>query len=525
MPFRDLRAALAALEAQDLLFRVREPVDKDTELMPMVRWQYRGLPEARRRAFLFERVRGYDAPVVVGVLGGSRQVFAAAMECGVDEVLDRLAHGQAHPMEPVLVEPRTAPCKEVVLRGADLLGEGGGLLRLPIPISTPGFDPAPYLTSPYVVTKDPETGVRNVGTYRLMLKGPDRTGFFVHPEQHNGRHWLKWKERGQPMPAAVAIGTQPVIGMCSAAKLPYGLDEFAVAGGIQGQAVELVRCETVDLEVPACSEIVLEGLVTTDWMEPEAPFGEFSGYMGGRQLHPVFHISCITHRRQPIYQAFLSQYPPSESSKLREIMFSAIYLKALRQHVPATRDVAFHESGGSRAVIVVQLDRRTAAEPWQALHAANALDSQTGKVIVAVDADIDPRDADAVLWAIAYRMQPHLDVQILTGKSSMEDPSAAPPDAPQADFAYPPPRGASVMLIDATRKWAYPPVSLPARPFMERARALWERAGLPELEPRSPWFGTDLGWWGDESRTEAALAVEGRLREVWSRLADQGRRV
>ena len=532
MAYRDMRETLAALEENGLLYRVKTPVNKDTELMPMVRWQFRGLPEEQRKAFLFENVydsrgRQYDIPVVVGLLGGSRQVFACGMECETEEIMERLAAGQRNPIQPSMIGKEEAPCKQVILTGGELQGADGGLYRFPIPISTPGYDPAPFITSPYVITKDPETGIRNVGTYRMMLKGSSKTGMFMHTTQHLGRHWLKYKEMGKPMPCAVVIGTVPAIGMVSATKIPYGVDELSVAGGFMGRPVELVPCETVDLEVPAQAEIVLEGFVTTDVKEPEAPFGEFTGYMGARQMHPIFHITCITHRREPIYQAFLSQFPPSESSKLRQITFEAIYYKTLKYdcNIPAVLDVAFHESGGSRNYIVIQMKKRTPAEPWQALHAAAALDSITGKIIIAVDEDIDPREPEAVNWALSFGMQPKRDISIVEHKASMIDPSAAPPGSPEEEAIFPKPSGASAVLIDATRKWDYPPVSLPKRQFMERARELWEQEGLPPLQPRNPWYGYDLGYWSHELDEEARLAVLGEYDRIGDKLREQAKKV
>ncbi|MBI2849105.1 MAG: UbiD family decarboxylase [Chloroflexi bacterium] len=522
--YKDLRESIAALEESGKLFRINRTIDKDTELMPLVRWQFRGLPEDQRRAFLFGNItdskgRRYDIPLVVGALGASREIYALGMRCEPEEIVERWMEAQLHPISPVLVN--TGPVKEVVLIDKALNQDGGGLEMFPVPISTPGFDPAPYLTAGCWVTKDPDSGITNVGTYRGMIKGRAKTGVMVHPAQHIGIHFQKYRERGEAMPAAVVIGFVPAIGMTSVAKLPYEVSEYAVAGGIAREPIELVRCETIDLEVPATSEIVLEGEIPTDFLEPEAPFGEYTGYMGSRAHNPVFHLKAITHRRNPIYQAYISQMPPSESSKIRGISYEAVLYKLLRYdcNIPSVLEVAFHESSGSWEYCVIRMKKTNPSQPWQALNAAAALDPTIGKILIAVDEDIDPRDPDAVNWALSFRMQPHLDTRITTGKSSMLDPSAAPPGTPTEERRFPKPVGTSALLIDATRKHDFPAVSLPKKEFMEKAKQLWDSLGLPPLSPRAPWYGYTLGDWGPENEEEAQLALKGEHYRTSEKLA------
>jgi len=530
LAIKDLRECLQLLEEKGLLYRIKSCVNKDTELMPLVRWQYRGLPEEGRKAFLFENVtdasgKKYSAQVAVCVLGASRTVYATAMGVAPEEIVPQWLKGLASPVLPRLVDRAEAPVKEEIHQGEELAREG--LEEFPIPISTPGYDPAPYLTAPYWVTRDPETGVRNVGTYRAMVKGRATTGVFVHPAQHIGIHWTKCKKLGKPLEAALVVGGPPVVGMVSVAKIPYGVDEFAIAGGIGGAPIELVKCETVDLEVPARAEIVCEGEITMDYVEPEGPFGEFTGYMGARQMNPIFKIKCLTHRRNPVYQAFLSQFPPSESSLIRGISFEAILYKLLKYdcNIPGVLGVAFHEGSGSWAYCIIQLEKQNPSQPWQALNAAVAFDPTIGKIIIAVDEDINPRDPDAVNWALSYRMQPHLDLRVTTGKASMLDLSAAPPGSPEEEARFPKPRGTSAVLIDATRKWDYPPVSLPQKVFMEKAREIWNKEGLSPLVPKNPWHGYTLGYWSGENESEARLAVQGLYHQNIARLSEGGRKI
>jgi 4-hydroxy-3-polyprenylbenzoate decarboxylase len=521
--YRDFREYVVALEGADLLRRVRTPICKDTELMPLVRLQFRGLPAEQRTAFLFEDVtdatgRSFPGPVVVGVLGANRAVYAKALGCAPDEITERWAEVHGDYVEPRLVDD--GPVLEEVHEG-DALLEHDGILEFPHPISTPGFDPAPYFTSPFWVTKDPETGVRNVGTYRVMVKAGAKAGMMAHQSQHIGLHLQSARRRGEVLEAAIVVGCTPAVGLCSVAKIPYGVDEFAVAGGIAGEPIELVKCRTVDLEVPATAEIVIEGYVDPTYREQEAPFGEYTGYMGTRVANPVFHVTGVLHRRTPVYQAFLSQFPPSESSLIRKLAYDAVYLNRLRAaNIPGVLDVQLHEATGSYGLMVIQLKKVHPSQPWQALHAAVALDPTIGKMIVAVDDDIDPNDADAVNWAMSFRMRPHLDTHIVTGKASILDPSSAPPDAHVDEQRFPHPVGTSSLLIDATRKWDYPPTSLPRKEFMDRALERWEAEGLPPLALRKPWYGYELGHWTDEAREDARAAVEGRYLECGARLAE-----
>ncbi len=522
--FGNLREVLSHLESKGKLWRIRREINKDTELMPLVRWQFRGLPEEQRRVFLFENVvdsrgRHYKFPVVVGMYAGSREIYALCMGCRSEEIMNKWVHAQTEPIGPVLTHH--GPAQEEVHVGETLM-QHGGLDEFPIPISTPGFDPAPFLTAAHWLTKDPETGIRNLGNYRAHVKGPLHTGICILPAQHIMVHLLKRKKMGVHLEAAVIIGGSPSYGYVAAAKLPYGVDELAVAGGLDGSAVQLVPCKTIDLAVPGNADIVLEGIIRTDVLEPEAPFGEFSGYMGERTLYPIFEIRCITHRKDATYNAFISQFPPSESTKIKHIGNEAVYFKFLRYdcNISSLSNIVFHESGGGIEYCVVQLKDPKPWEVWQALNCAAGFDSAYGKIIIAVNEDVDPRDADSVNWALSFRMQPHRDIRITQGKSSHCDPSSAPPEKKE-EIVYPPPSGTSALLIDATLKWAYPPTSLPRREFMEKARQIWEQEGLPKLSPKVPWFGYPLGLWSEENEEEAQMATRGEYYKIGEKLASR----
>ena len=514
--YKDLREYIQALEEKGKLIRIKGEINKDTELHPLVRLQFRGLPEEERKAFLFENVvdsrgRRYEGKrVAVSVLGASREIYAIGMMCPTEEIGSRWTEAQLHPIDPRMVAD--GPVHEEVHVGETLL-EHGGLDEFPIPISTPGFDIAPYMSSPYWVSKDPENHIRNVGTYRTHVKAPTRTGiYWGNLKQGVGIHWNKCKKLGIPLEAAIIIGAAPNIGFVSVAKLPQDVDEFTVAGGIAGEPVELVKCKTVDLEVPATAEIVIEGLITTREMEPEAPFGEAPGYMGDRTMMPYFTITGITHRKDPIWQSFISQYAPSESSKIKQIAWENNIYKYLRFdcNLLNVLAVASHEETSVGAgLVVIQTKNDDQAKVWEALETCAKVSLGT-KIIVAVDEDIDPRNNDMVHWVMATRMQPHEDCRIVEGLGLGKDISLIRPGVRQKQnvpHEFLP--KSSRLLVNATMKWPYLPVSLPKREFMERALALWQREGLPDLELKEPWWGYSLGYWTEEYEAQARAAVKG----------------
>jgi 4-hydroxy-3-polyprenylbenzoate decarboxylase len=318
----------------------------------------------------------------------------------------------------------------------------------------------------------------------------------------------------------VFIGGPPSLLLAAASKVPYGVDEYGLAGALNGAAIDVVPAETVDCVAPARAEIVIEGIIRTDYLEPEAPFGEASGYLGPRKMEKVLEVTAVTHREKPVYQGIISEFPPSESSVIRKAAFDAIYLNHLRNacNIPSVTKVACHEMASCNMLFVIQLDKPALGQPWQALRAAAAFDASLGKMFIAVDSDVDPDSMDAVLWALSYSMQPHRDAEIIRGKVPRLDPSVPPgPDA-----AYPDGEGASALLINACREHPYLPVSLPRRDFMEAAKARWERLGLPPLDLKSPWHGYPLTAWTEENAQEAELAVAGRYFETGEKLA--GRR-
>jgi 4-hydroxy-3-polyprenylbenzoate decarboxylase len=512
-PPLDLQEHLRRLEAEGLLLRVERAINKDSELHPLVRWQFQGgLAEDARRAFLFTNVvdghgRCYDFPVAVGALAASARIYAIGMGRPVEEIGDAWMKAIANPIAPVVVS--TAPCQEVVIKGDALRQPDGGLKLLPVPISTPGYDAAPYLTATLCITRDPETGIRNMGTYRAQLKATDRLGvrMAARPGGAGGYlHWQKYHKLKQPMPIAIVVGCAPVVMFTGPQKLPIDCDEMAVAGALAGAPIRTIKGVTVDLDVPADAEFVVEGLIDPELLEPEGPFGESHGHVALEGYNMSMQVTAITHKRKPVWLSILSEVTPSESSVMKRVAYEPRYLSHLRDTlaIKGVRRVVMHETlSNLRKIVFVQFAAGVPrTEIWRALHGAATLQADIGKYVIGVSEDIDPDNPDAVFWSLAYRANPIEDVHIAPYRSRGHGPKSEGSGEE------------STMLIDATQKTPDPPISLPKREYMERARAIWQELGLPPITPRQPWHGYSLGDWDAVWDTYAERAVAGRWEET-----------
>jgi UbiD family decarboxylase len=512
--YPDLHEHLEELKRRGLLLTIDRAVDKDAELHPLVRWQFvGGMDEAERKAFLFTNIvdgrgRKYDIPVVVGAIAANRAIYSVGMGAPLSEIQGKWDRAIAHPIPPREVE--RAACHEVVHQGEDLEGEGKGLDRLPIPISTPGFDSAPTLTATNVITRDPETGVQNMGTYRAALKASDR--LVVRMATRVGGaggylHYVKYQKLGKKlMPCAIVLGCPPYVAFMGPQKLPIGVDEFTVAGGLAGSPINVVKAKTVDLLVPAEAEVVIEGLIDTEYCEPEAPFGESHGHVALEEYNMPMRVTAITHRKNPVIPSYISQVAPSESSVIKRVAYEPLFLSHLRDAlgIRGVKRVSLHEplTGLLRVTVLGCEKGMPRTEVWRALRGAAFFKGDMGKITIAVTDDIDPDNGDALLWSMAYRMNPIEDVQTLPHRGQGHGPKRE--HGSEED---------STLLIDATMKGDMPPLALPKKEYMERAKKIWEELGLPKLRPQSPWFGYSLGDWLPQWDEAAQRAVEGRYLE------------
>ena len=511
--YPDLHEHLAALEERGLLQRIDRPIDKDAEMHPLVRWQFvGGIDAAERKAFLFTNVtdglgRKYDMPVVVGAIAANPEIYSIGMRAELSEIQAKWDHAIANPIEPRLVND--AVCHEVAIEGEALKGEGHGLDMLPIPISTPGFDSAPTLTATNVITRDPDTGVQNMGTYRAALKSPDR--LVVRMATRVGgaggyQHYLKYQKRKEPMPCAIVLGCPPFVAFMGPQKMPVGVDEMTVAGGLAGAPINIVRARTVDLTVPAESEVVIEGMIDTEYLEPEAPFGESHGHVALEEFNMPMRVTAITHRKKAVIPSYISQVAPSESSVIKRVAYEPLFTAHLRNTlgIKGVKKVSLHEPlTGLLRVIVVTLEKGVSrTETWRALNGAAFFKADCGKVCIAVNEDIDVDNADALLWAMAYRMNPVQDVRLVPHRGQGHGPKREHDEEED-----------STMLMDATMKGDMPPLALPKQEYMERAKTIWQELGLRPLRPQAPWFGYSLGDWLPQWDEAAKRAAKGKYLE------------
>ena len=511
----DFQEHLANLEAAGLVVRIDREVNKDTELHPLVRWQFQGgLDEDERRAFLFTNVVGadgrrFDMPVVVGALSASAQIYALGMGCAVEDI------GRAW------TTPLPIRCRRSRSWCGALPG-GGDHRRRPArsrqragAAAGAGFDAGLRCRAlshrDVVHHRDPETGVRNMGTYRAQLKATDRLGVRMASRIGGAGgylHWQKYRARKQPMPCAIVVGCAPVVAFTGPQKLAIDLDEMGVAGALAGTPVRTVRAVTIDLDVPADAEIVIEGLIDPELLEPEGPFGESHGYIALEDFNMSMQVTAITHKRAPVFVSIMSQVTPSESSVIKRVAYEPVFLAHLRDSlsIKGIRRVVLHEPlSNIRPVIFLQFAPGTPqSEVWRGLNGAATLKADCGKIVIAVGEDIDPRNADAVFWSLAYRSNLADDLHVMPHRSVGHGPKTGRRG------------GKATLLIDATQKSPMPPLALPARPYMEQARTMWEELGLPALKPQPPWHGYSLGEWDAAWDRYAERAIHGRWAESGS---------
>lgn len=506
--YRDLQEHLAELERAGLLCRVERLINKDTEMHPLVRWQFcGGIRQEDRKGFLFSNItdgknRKYSGfQVAVGALSSNPAIYSIGMNCPESEIGQRWLKAIANPIPSRTVAK--AVCQEVIRTGDEIRGAGKGLEALPIPISTPGFDTAPYFTAGLWITRNPDNGIQNMGIYRGNLKAADRLCVMTEKATLAGAyvHWKRYRELKQPMPVAIVLGAPPVVEYTGPQKLALDVDELTVAGGLAGGPVNVVKCVTSDLLVPAEANVIIEGLIDLEFLEPEGPFGESHGYIQVEEYNFIVNVTAITHRKDAIISSIISQVTPSESSVIKRLAYEPLYLAHLRDTLglKGVKRVCMHEPlTNLRKVVTVVVDRTMPkTEIWRMFAGVSSLQPAIGKICIAVNEDIEPENANAILWAIAYRCNPVDDVHITPYRSPGHAPHTSGPGIE------------STMFIDATLKYDMPPVALPKKEHMEHARKIWEELGLPPLTPQAPWFGYSLGVWCDAWDACARRAADG----------------
>ncbi len=419
-PPRDLRAWIALLERENELVRVSAEVDPYLEITEINdRVVKSGGP-----ALLFENVKGYEHPLLINQFGTERRMCLAFGAASLDDVGRRL--GDVLEMQPPqgLVQKvkglaklksiadsmpksvRGGPAQEIVLEGDDV-----DLGRLPVQTCWPG-DAAPFVTLPAVITKDPRAGTRNVGMYRMQVLGPRETAMHWQIHKDGRMDYLATDGR---LEVAVALGLDPVTTYTASAPLPKHVDEFMLAGFLRGEPVELVRCKTIGLEVPANAEIVLEGYVEQGDLTDEGPFGDHTGYYTPPEPFPVFHVTALTMRRDAIYPSIVVGKPPQEDAWLGKAT-ERIFLPAIKMSVPEIVDYDLPVAGAFHNCVLVSIRKRFPGHAQKVMHAIWGLGLLSlTKSVVVVDEWVNVHDYEEVFFRVGANVDPKRDVLLTEG--------------------------------------------------------------------------------------------------------------
>jgi UbiD family decarboxylase len=389
---RDLRFYLNLLKTADRLLTVEREVDPKFELPAVMK-----AAEGLGKAIIFENVKGSKYPVVNNLLG-SRDVVSLLFEARPEEVVAEWIHRVKNPIEPELAS--SGPVKQVIKEGSEVdLGE------LPI-VTHSSKDAGPYITAGIVVAKDPDTGIRNVSVNRMQYKGKNKLGIRMAPPQHLGLIHDKSETKGKNLEIAVAIGSHPFDILGAATTVDYGVDEFSVSGALRKEPLQLVKCETVDVEVPATAEIVLEGEVLAGVREPEGPFGDFMQYYVPVMENHVFQVKAITHRKEAIYHTI-------QASTVEDTNILALSREAkVYEAVSKVADIEAVCLTPTILSCMISIRKRFEGEPRKVAKAAFGAYSWL-KCCVVVDHDVNVFDGNDIWWAIATRNRPDRGLLLL----------------------------------------------------------------------------------------------------------------
>jgi len=480
MAYRDLRDFILALERAGELRRVQTPLSPDLEITEVTD----RVCKQHGPALLFENAPGYGMSVLTNAFGSHRRM---AMALGVEHV-DTIAaeirgllrqepptslRGKMRAGLQLLNLSRFLPkrvssgaCQEVVKT------EGFSLRELPVLKCWPQ-DGGPFITLPMVFTQCPDTGVRNVGMYRMQVFDDTTTGMHWHVHKVGARHYRRHTQLGTRMPVAVALGGDPAITYAATAPLPEDVDEMLFAGFLRKAPVELVPCKTVPLQVPADAEIVLEGYVQPGELRREGPFGDHTGYYSLEDDYPVFHVTCLTHRRDPIYPATIVGRPPMEDCYMGKAT-ERIFLPLLQMTFPEIADLNLPLEGVFHNLALISIRKRFPGHAQKVMHGLWGMGQMMfTKAVVICDEDVNVQDTSEVVWKVLNNIDPQRDVTFVQG----------PVDV--LDHAAPQPNVGSKMGIDATRKWPeegfrrpWPDEIVMDPEVRRRIDGLWDELGL-----------------------------------------------
>lgn len=466
MAIRDLRDYIAILDKEGEIQPIESEVDWNLEVGAIIRRSY----DLRAPSPFFQKIKGYPkgyrilgAPAGLSKSSSSpyRRLslsFGMNPASSIKTIIEDYIRRKKSPVKPVCVS--TAPCKENIH-----IGDEVDLLEFPAPLIHQG-DGGRYVgTWHLVITKDPDGGWVNWGMYRLMIHDRKTMGGIIYPNQHIGLIYQKYEERNQPMEYAIAIGTEPVSPLIAATRIPLGINESDIVGGIRGEPLELVHCETVDLEVPASSEIVIEGIVLPGERKEEGPFGEYTGYrVRERALRPVYHVKAITHRNNPILTASCMGVPVDDAAVITCVTKAAEILDELwKSKFPVKMVYCPPEGVGHLTIVSTKVPY-----PYYVNQLARAIWGSTGWgrscwYLVIVEDDIDVTQMDQVIWAFTTRCHPYRGIY---REANAPGHSLLPFLDPQEKRSF----KAAYALFDCTWPKNWPKEAIPEKASFE---AMW----------------------------------------------------
>ncbi len=449
MAYTDLQDFLKRLEKLGELKRIKEPVSPELEITEITD----RVCKMHGPALFFENVPGYKMPVLMNAFGSFKRMSLALEVPNLDslgqEILDFI---EAEAPDTLIKKLKMVPklkrmanampkmvkkgaCQEIVLKEDEV-----DLGLLPVLKCWPD-DGGPFITLPVVFTKHPETGIRNVGMYRMQVYDRNTTGMHWHTHKGGAHHYRVAERLGQDLQVAVAIGPDPAMTYAATAPLPDDIDEVLFAGFLRESPVELVRCKTVDLEVPASSQIILEGYVKPGERRIEGPFGDHTGYYSLADEYPVFHVTCMTMRSDAIYPATIVGQPPQEDCYMAKAT-ERLFLPMIKKTLPEIVDMNLPMEGVFHNLAFISIDKRYPGHARKVMHALWGLGQMMFcKIICIFDREVNVQDIGQVLWRLGNNIDPRRDIVFTDG----------PVDA--LDHAAPLPHYGSKMGIDCTRKW------------------------------------------------------------------------
>ncbi len=455
MAYSGIRAFIKKLEEQGELMRITAPVDPVLEVTEITD----RVSKAHGPALLFENVKGSPYPILINAFGSERRMGLALGEDDIAgaaarvreliamlEKLPGASWGERLKMIPEYL-PKVAPLAfimpKIVRNGAcqEVVETAPDLTKLPVLQCWPG-DAGRFITLPQVFTRNPETGMRNVGMYRLQVFDGKTTGMHWHVHHDGANNYRVTKESGKSrIEVAVALGGDPAVTYAATAPLPRDLDELLLAGFFRGKGVELVKCKTVDLEVPADADFILEGYVEVDERRTEGPFGDHTGYYSLAGEYPVFHLTALTHRRDAVYPATIVGRPPMEDCYIA-LATERIFFPVIQMQLPEIQDLHMPMEGVFHNCVCVSIKKEY---PYHARKVMNALwgmgQMMFAKFIIVVDAGVNVQNTSEVMWKVFNNVDPKRDLTLTEGPLEVLDHSA------------PLPLFGAKLGIDATKKW------------------------------------------------------------------------